>query len=465
MYIYIFDYIYIYIHDNIYMNLNKYIYIYIYIQGLLTSRCFVRKYVWIVFQFVAFSQCSSCVFLILWTERVKNRLGWSRAGPCIEFLWRWTKLWFIILPVCLAILGDLAAYPIFRHTHTDTHTLGYTPKGEGEMRWDEMNRDMWLPCMQHDHGTYPRKRMTWHDNRQAGSWVRRIPYREQVQVHASMNPSTTSSIASLGNIGRWAVVPLLVPFDSGLSTHSKPLGHNFANRKMVLNLACCFPRFCVVTWNMVLKCLWRCVACSNIKPREVSRRSAQVPGKRPITANHCIKISGCSASNQRPTSKAGNGMVLFPSLLGCDMERGAEIAVYMGHGCPQWGVVLCSLPKKDQRKFHSVQCNLHWRRLTKANHCVRISGCSASNQRPIKKAGNGMVLFLSVLGFDMIARWTEHESWMTRWNLGMKDLYTGEFWTCNLANSEKFCSCWRILDDCANSGCLCGLCFWQHDVW
>ena len=30
----------------------------------------------------------------------------------------------------------------------------------------------------------------------------------QVQVHASMNPSTTSSVASLGNIGRWAVAPL-----------------------------------------------------------------------------------------------------------------------------------------------------------------------------------------------------------------------------------------------------------------
>ena len=33
-------------------------------------------------------------------------------------------------------------------------------------------------------------------------------YYMQVQVHASMNPSTTSSVASLGNIGRWAVAPL-----------------------------------------------------------------------------------------------------------------------------------------------------------------------------------------------------------------------------------------------------------------
>ena len=36
-----------------------------------------------------------------------------------------------------------------------------------------------------------------------------------------MNPSTTSSIASLGNIGRWAVAPLLIPFDSGFPTHTQ----------------------------------------------------------------------------------------------------------------------------------------------------------------------------------------------------------------------------------------------------
>ena len=153
--------------------------------------------------------------------------------------------------------------------------------------------------------------------------------------------------------------PLLIPFDSGLSTHSKPLGHHFSNQKMVLNLVCCFPRCCVVTWNMVLKCLWHCVACSNIEPREVSRRSAQVPRKRPITANHCITISGCSASNQRPTNKAGNGMVLFPSLLGCNMEHGAQIAVYMGRGCHQWGVVFC-LPQQEPKEVsrRSVQSPL-----------------------------------------------------------------------------------------------------------
>ena len=33
---------------------------------------------------------------------------------------------------------------------------------------------------------------------------------------------------------------------------------------------------------------------------------------------------------------------------------------------------------------------------------------------------------------------------MTSWNLGMKNLETGEFWTCNLAISDRPCFCWRI---------------------
>ena len=105
------------------------------------------------------------------------------------------------------------------------------------------------------------------------------------------------------------------------------------------------------------------------------------------------------------------------------------------------GVLLA--PTKNQRKFHGFQCNLHWRRLTKANHCIRISGCSASNQRPTKKDGNGMVLFLWVLGCDMIAGWT----WMVDDTLksGDENLYAGEFWTCNLAISERLRFCWRIL--------------------
>ena len=243
-------------------------------------------------------------------------------------------------------------------------------------------------------------------------------------------------------------------------------------------------------------------------------------------------------------------MVLFLSVLGHDMERGAQISVYMGHGSMgvmnevwhfsssnknqgsftafssisteegwqkqttasefpavqqatndrqerlatawccfsqcwvvTWNVVLKSLctwavgvmnevwhfssSNKNQRKFHGVQFNVHWRRLTKANHCIRSSGCSANNQRPTKKAGNGMVLFLSVLGFYMIAKWT----WIM--NHGMTRVYSegwnfhsGFILACPLDLFwEAFNSWWRLLDACADSGCLCGFGFWQHYVW
>ena len=53
-----------------------------------------------------------------------------------------------------------------------------------------------------------------------------------------------------------------------------------------------------------------------------------------------------------------------------------------------------------------------------------------------------MVLFLWVLGCDMIARWT----WMVDDTLksGDENLYAGEFWTCHLAISERLRFCWRI---------------------
>ena len=55
----------------------------------------------------------------------------------------------------------------------------------------------------------------------AGLYIKSI---KQVQVHASMNPSTASSVASLGNIGRWAVAPLLYrSFTSIQMVHT----HNF----------------------------------------------------------------------------------------------------------------------------------------------------------------------------------------------------------------------------------------------
>ena len=128
--------------------------------------------------------------------------------------------------------------------------------------------------------------------------------------------------------------PLLIPFDSGISTHThtKPLGHDFANQKNGPQCGVLFPT--VLCCDMEHGAQMSVTLCCLLqqKPREVSRRSAQVPRKRPITANHCIRVSGCSASNHRPTNKAGNRKVLFRSVLGCDMERGAES---MGRGCHQ----------------------------------------------------------------------------------------------------------------------------------
>ena len=134
--------------------------------------------------------------------------------------------------------------------------------------------------------------------------------------------------------------PLLLPFDSRFPTHSKPLGHDFRTKKwsvikcVVSTVLCCD----VEPWNMVLKCPWRCVACSNRNPRKFHGVQFNFHWRRLTKANHCIRLSGCSANNQRPTKKAGNGKALFLSVLGCDMERGAQISVYMGRGCHEWGV-------------------------------------------------------------------------------------------------------------------------------
>ena len=49
-------------------------------------------------------------------------------------------------------------------------------------------------------------------------------------------------------------------------------------------------------------------------------------------------------------------MVLFPSVLGCDMERGAQISVYMGVTNEVWCLASSN---KNQRKFHGVQFNFH----------------------------------------------------------------------------------------------------------
>ena len=93
--------------------------------------------------------------------------------------------------------------------------------------------------------------------------------------------------------------PVLIPFDSGLSTHSKPLGHDFANQK-----------------------------------------------------------NGPQCS------------VLFSTVLCRDMEHGAQMSV----------TLCCLLQQKTKGSFTAFR-----RRRTKANLCIRISGCSASNQRPAKR--------------------------------------------------------------------------------
>ena len=79
--------------------------------------------------------------------------------------------------------------------------------------------------------------------------------------------------------------------------NSKPLHQNFrlfrSNQRPTNKLVtawCCFPRCWVVTWHMVLKslCTWVvgvtnevwCFACSNIKRKEISRRSVQFPLKK-----------------------------------------------------------------------------------------------------------------------------------------------------------------------------------------
>ena len=164
---------------------------------------------------------------VIW-RFLKTLLLLENSG-CLRELWMLVRI-LLLATWCLANF-EVIWYP--RWTHHQASPALYQrsgrmkrhtwiqPEGRDEMRWDEMNRDMWLPCMQHDLVTYPRKCMTWHDKRQAGSWVSRIPYREQVQVHASMNPSTTSSIASLGNIGKWAVAPLLTLWLRVFHTHKK----------------------------------------------------------------------------------------------------------------------------------------------------------------------------------------------------------------------------------------------------
>ena len=63
------------------------------------------------------------------------------------------------------------------------------------------------------------------------------------------------------------------------------------------------------------------------------------------------------------TDKKGswsNGQALFPSVVGCDMEHGAQIAVYMGHGCGRMVCgVLLALKETKGGRFHGFQRKFH----------------------------------------------------------------------------------------------------------
>ena len=119
--------------------------------------------------------------------------------------------------------------------------------------------------------------------------------------------------------------PLRLPFDSGFPTHSKPLGHDFSNQKMVRNLStvlCCDMEH-GAQMSATLCCLLQ------QKPKEVSRRSVQFPLKKADTSKPLHPNFWLFSQQPTTDKKAGNGMVLFPSVLGCDMERGAQICVHV----------------------------------------------------------------------------------------------------------------------------------------
>ena len=81
--------------------------------------------------------------------------------------------------------------------------------------------------------------MSWHVGGGAFFWLGHLAMSHdgsfaEVRFHDDIDGSSLARAiyASTG--------PLLLPFDSRLPTHSKPLGHNFSNQKMVRNLVCCF---------------------------------------------------------------------------------------------------------------------------------------------------------------------------------------------------------------------------------
>ena len=117
------------------------------------------------------------------------------------------------------------------------------------------------------------------------------------------------------------------------------------------------------------------------KNNEVSRRSAQGPVKKadkskPMHQSFRLFSEQPTIDKKKRLVQRQGAVSLGAELCRCDMEPGADMSMCMGHGCHQlmWGVL-----------FHGVQHRIHRRRRTKARHCIRISGCSAGNQRPTKR--------------------------------------------------------------------------------
>ena len=99
--------------------------------------------------------------------------------------------------------------------------------------------------------------------------------------------------------------PLLLPFDSGFPTHSKPLGHDFRTKKwsvikcVVSTVLCCV---CDMEHGAQMSVTLRCLLQQ--KPTEVSRRLVQFPLKKADKSKPLHPIFRLF-SNQPTTDKKG----------------------------------------------------------------------------------------------------------------------------------------------------------------
>ena len=104
--------------------------------------------------------------------------------------------------------------------------------------------------------------------------------------------------------------PLLLPFDSGFSTHSKPLGHDFRTKTWsVINCVVSTVLCCDMEHGAQMSVTSRCLLQQ--KPKEVSRRSAQFPLKKADKSKPLHPIFRLFSKQPTTDKKAGNGMVLF----------------------------------------------------------------------------------------------------------------------------------------------------------